>query len=277
MRFLKATRPEPFVALTSFFVLAYVWTWSCWGSIFIAQRGGFSLFLPRERLETLGQFGPFLAAMIVSIALKGRRGLFELLTRLARWQATSIWILVSLLLLPATMLLAILIYSAWHGILNTLHLGESPATLPAHFAFLLLVGGPLGEEPGWRGFALPRLQALYGPLLASIVLGVLWAVWHLPLWWIDLGPCPFWMYISAVTCSSVLFTWLFNHTNGSVFYSLIFHTSLSLASVRMPDVPAYHIWVICLFAVALVIVHFDRHLGEGHNRYARSMERAEEV
>jgi uncharacterized protein len=262
MRFRQATWPEPFVSLATYFVLAYAWTWSCWGSIYIAQRSGISLPFPRSRLETLGQFGPFLAAMIVSIASAGWPGLRELLSRLTRWQTKPIWILVSLLLLPATMLLAILMYAAWHGVLDTLHFGESWTTLPAHFVYLLLVGGPLGEEPGWRGFALPRLQVLFGPVLASIVLGVLWAVWHLPLWWIGLGPCPLWMYIVGVTCSSILFTWLFNHTNGSVFYSLIFHTSLSLASVRMPDVPAYHIWVICLFVIALVIVHFDRRLGE---------------
>jgi hypothetical protein len=59
-----------------------------------------------------------------------------------------------------------------------------------------------------------------------------------------------------------LFTWLFNHTRGSVLYSLIFHNSMSIASVRLPEVPAYHVWVLCLLSVVLVILFYDRQFGQ---------------
>jgi uncharacterized protein len=68
--------------------------------------------------------------------------------------------------------------------------------------------------------------------------------------------------VAGTVLLTFLFTWLFNHTRGSVFYSLVFHTSLSVASVRLPEVPAYHVWVLCLLSVVLVILFYDRQLGQ---------------
>ena len=108
---------------------------------------------------------------------------------------------------------------------------------------------------------MPHLQSQYGLLTANISLGLLHAGWHLPLWWIYPPPCPYPMYVVGVVLMTFVFTWLWNHTNGSVFYSMIFHASLSTASVRLPEVPAYHIWVLCLLLIVLVILRFDPQLG----------------
>ena len=72
---------------------------------------------------------------------------------------------------------------------------------------------------------------------------------------------PYSVYLVALTLSTFLFTWLFNHTYGSVFYALLFHASVSTASVRLPDVPAHYAWVACLLVVVLIILLFDRRLG----------------
>jgi membrane protease YdiL (CAAX protease family) len=258
-------------ALTSFFVLAYTWTWLCWWSVFAVSSGYLSLPVPQQYLATLGQFGPFAAAVFVTYVTSSRAGFREFLSRLGRWRVHPIWILVSMLLLPATMLMAIFLYAYFKGTVATLRFQDAWATLPAHFIYMLVLGGPLGEEPGWRGFALPRLQARYGAVAASVWLGLLWAGWHLPLWWIYPPPCPFLLYVAGAIFMTFLFTWLFNHTRGSVLYSLIFHNSMSIASVRLPEVPAYHVWVLCLLSVVLVILFYDRQLGQSDDEPSSKM------
>jgi uncharacterized protein len=244
--------------LRVFFAIAYAWTWICWWSVFVISCGKLSLPVSTDTLEIVGQFGPFAAALVVSAATSGRVGLRRLGSSLLRWRVAPVWSLVSLLLLPATMLLAIVLRAAFDRTIDMLRFRDEWTTLPAHFIYLLVLGGPLGEEPGWRGFALPRLQARYGPVLASIWLGLLAAGWHLPLWWIRPKPAPYLLFVVGAVLLTFLFTWLFNHTHGSVLYCLIFHASLSIASVRLPEVPAYHIWVLCLLPIVLLILSFDR-------------------
>ncbi len=78
-----------------------------------------------------------------------------------------------------------------------------------------LLGGPLGEEPGWRGFALPRLQARFHPVVASVVLGLLWANWHLPLFAVSFYTMPYWLYVPFLTAASVIIGFGFNVSGGS--------------------------------------------------------------
>jgi membrane protease YdiL (CAAX protease family) len=245
--------------LSSFFILAYGWTWLCWWSVVAASKDRLSLPISQEYLATLGQFGPFAAGLIVTAVTEGRVGVYSFLSSLVRWRARPRWVLVSLLLLPATMLTAIVVYR-WleRGSIGALQFRESWSTLPLHFVYLLLLGGALGEEPGWRGFALPRFQARYGLFTTNIGLGLLHAGWHLPLWWMYPPPCPYPMFVAGAVLLTFLFTWLWNHTDGSVFYCLVFHASLSTASVRLPELPAYHIWLLCLVSVVLTILFFDR-------------------
>jgi membrane protease YdiL (CAAX protease family) len=257
MKLLNTVRRFP---LTGFFVLAYAWTWLCWWSVVAASSGQLSLAFPKEWLATLGQFGPFAAGLLVTWAASGRAGLRKWAGRLVRWRVGPVWLAVSVLLLPATMLLAILLFASANGTMATLRFRDTWATLPTHFIFTLLLAGPLGEEPGWRGFALPRLQVRYGSVWASVWLGLLSAGWHLPLWWMYPAPTFYPLFVVGAVLLNFLFTWLFNHTHGSVLYSLVFHTSLSLASVRLPDVPAYPLWVPCLLSVVLIILLCDRRL-----------------
>ena len=247
--------------VTAFFLLAYAWTWLCWWSAYAVASGRISLPISRDTLATLGQFGPFAAAVIVTTIIGGRRGLAEFFRSFTRWRARPVWVLLSLLMMPALMLAAIYTHGAATGSLSSLQFRDTWSTLPAHFIYTLLLAGPLGEEPGWRGFALPRMQARFGPIAASLSLGLLWAFWHVPLWWLNPAPMPFLTYVPTVVCAAIFFTWLFNHTGGSVLYSLLFHASISTASVRLPDVPAHYVWLGCNIALVLIILYFDRRLG----------------
>src|SRR5215204_5655259 len=159
--------------LISFFVLAYALSW--WPSILYA--------LDLSSQPIVG-FGPFLAALVVLAFTRGKTGMGGLLRRMVRWRVGLRWYAVALLL-PVGL-------TAVGAALNVFLLGaRTPSSaelggwsnLFVLFAILLLVPGLGGtwEEPGWRGYALPRLQTGHSALSASLILGVLWAFWHLPL------------------------------------------------------------------------------------------------
>jgi uncharacterized protein len=105
--------------------------------------------------------------------------------------------------------------------------------LPLFLMVLALTDG-LGEELAWRGFALPRLLSAHNALVASLIVGALWALWHLPLVWTEGAPLhqqPVWLLLSDLTAKSIVFTWVFLHTRGSVLLAVLFHASTNLFAV----------------------------------------------
>src|SRR5215207_9939659 len=170
-------------------------------------------------------FGPFLAALVVLAVTEGKRGVLGLLRRMVRWRVGLQWYAAALLL-PILVTLAA-------AVLNVFLLGAQRTSSVADlggwssllltFLLWLLIPGLAGtwEEPGFRGYALPRLQARHSALAASLILGVLWAFWHLPFVvtgediWIDALLFPIeW---------SIVYTWLFNNAKGSVLIVMLFH------------------------------------------------------
>jgi uncharacterized protein len=120
----------------------------------------------------------------------------------------------------------------------------------------LLFSSPLGEEIGWRGFALPRLQARLGPLVASLIIGVIWAIWHLPLVWTaghPLAEMPLYFHLAHMVVAAILFTWLYNGSGGSLLLVILFHTSMNVTGLFLPG-PAI-LWLLGLNGLlALVAV-----------------------
>ena len=200
--------------LTAFFVLACALSWWPW----ILYSVGLS---PTPIVGV----GPFLAALLVLAVTEGKSGVVGLLRRMVRWRVGIQWYAVALLL-PIVVILAA-------AALNVFLLGaqrtSSVADLGGWSSFLLLfllsllIPGLAGtwEEPGFRGYALPRLQFRYSALIASLILGVLWAFWHLPFVvtgeqiWIDAT-----LFIIEW---SIVYTWLFNNAKGSVLIVMLFH------------------------------------------------------
>src|SRR5439155_1424107 len=119
--------------------------------------------------------GPVVAGFVMTAVVAGRAGVKQLLRRLVLWRVSPRWYLLAFVGMPALYLLGLaLVPGAFSSVslpLSTLLL------LPVFFVVLLVTGGPLLEEPGWRGFALPRLQLRWGPLVGTMILGVLWAGW----------------------------------------------------------------------------------------------------
>ena len=249
-------RPPP---LVGFFVVAFAWSWVLWALATRLDPGG---ALP-DVLVVAGRFGPSLAAIAVTQAVAGRDGRVSLLASLRRWRAPmSSWLTVTLG--PVAVVVAAIGLAA---ALGTPAGGfNDPTTaylvVPA-FVVILVAGGPLGEELGWRGFALDRLQDRVGPVTASVLLGVVWGLWHLPLF-LDISQVqaslPLALYLGQTTATAVIYTWLWNRTR-SLPLVLVLHTMTNLAAgvfplltPEAPDDLAFGLAVAIAGAVALGLI-----------------------
>ena len=211
--------------LTFYFIIAYAGTWLVTVPVALSANGvGLLPFgIPNASVFFVSAvwvfLGPTLAAFIVTGATEGREGIRSLLRRYVLWRVGLRWYLVVLLGPPAIILLATIVLPGALASFKTLA-PLDPLPLLFSFPLVLIFGGALFEEGGWRGFALPRLQRLHGPLVGTLILGILWACWHLPLFWVTVWGTPptilnMVLYIPSVIFMTIIFTWVFN-THGTV-------------------------------------------------------------
>ena len=250
--------------LMSFFVMAYAFSWWPWPLYALGLSPG-----------AIVGFGPFFAAVVVLALTGGKAGVMSLLRRMVRWRVAPLWYAAALLLpvviaLGATVLNVLLGASAP----SSAELGAWPGLIPTYFLLLLIPGiGGTWEEPGWRGYALPKLQVGRSALSASLIVGVVWAFWHLPL--MVEGVIP-WSHLAMVTVQSVVYAWLFNNTDGSVLLAMLFHTMNNVIGggffvamfsgtdwVRMGWLQVA-LW--CAVALIVVVVNSAEHLSRKHNK-----------
>jgi CAAX protease family protein len=219
--------------LVTFFILVFGLTWVVW----VPRAAG-------APLEIVGQawtWAPAIAALLAAALTGGRAAVSELGARLVRWRVGWQWYLV-VILGPAVFSLVVagvyvLLGGSWAEAAPPALLEGPLMMLPLFLVILTLTDG-LGEELAWRGFALPRLLSRYNALAASLILGVIWALWHLPLLWTEgngMFHQPIWLLLLDITAKSVLFTWVFLHTRGSVLLAMLFHGATNLFIVS-PDV-----------------------------------------
>lgn len=228
--------------LTAFFVLAFAFTWLAVLPLSLSRNWGAAV-LPYElpeplavALYVLASFvGPTVAALVVTGLSEGKRGMLQLLRRCVQWRVRPVWYIV---VLTINLVIWLLAYSAILGpallLAAVTHWPLLFSTFLPMVAFGLLIPA-IGEEPGWRGFALPRMQQRYGPLRASLLLGALHGVWHFPaLLTVLLGPftaeqlLPF---VATAVATTFIYTWVYNHTGGSVLLAMLLHASGNAASV----------------------------------------------
>jgi membrane protease YdiL (CAAX protease family) len=252
--------------LVAFFVLAFLTTFGGWALAIATQNA---------TLFDLGLWGPALAAILITAVTRGKAGLLELARRLVQWRAPARWYLVILLGWPALSLLAALIHALLTGQPLSIQWDNWSATLN-FLSSSLILGFWACEEIGWRGFALPRLLGRWNALLSSIVLGLVWWLWHLPYFFTGGGISPeFYPFVALTVTVSIFMTWVFNHTRGSVFLAIFFHfwmnvydgfqaDKLPLAGPAEQELVRY----LLLAAAALVIVAVY-----GYRTLARDRER----
>jgi membrane protease YdiL (CAAX protease family) len=187
--------------------------------------GWYLLSLYPSDLWALFMYGPFLTGILVTAIADGRSGLRTYFSRMVRWRVGIQWYAVALFL-PPVIRLAAAGLNILSGASMPVNIQLPPWTdLIAGFLFPSFFLVALGEEPGFRGFALPRLLVGRSALSASLTLGVLHAIWHIPVI-IFGGDTP--LVVVIVISGAVINTWLFNNTNGSVLMAMLLHASIDL-------------------------------------------------
>jgi membrane protease YdiL (CAAX protease family) len=229
---LIAARPKPDWALLKFFVLAYAVMWT---SFFSAAA--MSARTPgRGLLLFLGSFAPSLAALWLTARADGNQGVRALLRPVLQWRVGARWYLFAIGYMAVLKLTVALLHRAIAG--SWPRFGHE---LPGVILVAIVISTPFqaGEEVGWRGYALPRLVARFGIGRASILLGLAWACWHLPQFFLpeaDTYGQSFFVYMIQVTALSVAIAWLWVRTDGSLLLPMLMHAAVNNSKDIVPSV-----------------------------------------
>jgi uncharacterized protein len=231
--------------LTSFFVMACLFSWivlipyilSQWN--ILPKSTSFDLFFVANAFV-----GPMLAAYIMIRTLEGKDAWKRFRKSIWKVKVGLKWYLFALLFIPAVMYIGMVIVNGgipkFEGLTAAFFI-----TYPFYLVAVFFGGGPFPEEIGWRGFALPRMQAKFGPLKATMLLSILWAFWHLPHFLTTaqkggpdsslstvLSNMP--IFLILCVAISIILTWVFNCKQGNLFIVMLVHASLNTFSLIQP-------------------------------------------
>lgn len=222
--------------LYKFFLITFAWTWLLQVPRLLASAGWIDL--PGWLSSTLGYlavFGPSITGFTLTGLQSGKIGMRTLWRRGWKMEGRKIWLLPAVLLMPLCGLVTLGLMLVLQKPILWEH--ALPPFMIVPFGLLIWLLQALPEEYGWRGYALGRLQNHFGALTASLILGVIWSLWHLPLHFIPgttQAAIPFGEYAIQTIVLSIVYTWLFNHTNGSVLITVLFHVSGNLTAALIP-------------------------------------------
>lgn len=255
--------------LLLFFLLAFGWTWLLWlPSVVISITDNRSLMYwmfdvemtPGLGLIAIGgifsTFGPMMAAFTVTGLTQGREGVRLFWQRFWDVRLPGVWLFVSFLL-PFLLIAVPRFIVVPLGYPLYLGWASQPVLILGWLLNNFTRSGGISEEFGWRGYALPILQARWNALISSIVLGVIWTVWHLPLWFLvgsSQQGTSFWMFLANLVLTSILYTWLNNNARGSILVAVVFHAIGNTVVQMFPD-PTSNLfyWIVLGLIVILVV------------------------
>jgi membrane protease YdiL (CAAX protease family) len=219
----------------AFFALACLFSWLDWGLVIASARG----WMPwRVGPNSWGSFGPALAALVLAWRAGGGASVRALLAPMVRvrvgWPNAALALLGPFVLVGAAVALSV----AFGQPLGPVQMPDPLETVVLALA-IFVIGGPLGEEIGWRGHALPQLLRTHSPALASLLVAAMWAVWHLPLFWMpgaaqEGSSIP--GFVALLSAFSVLTTWLWLRGGGSLALAMAFHWSINVSTYLLPGV-----------------------------------------
>lgn len=244
-----------------YLIITFLFTWIFW-SIAFTLNGAFRL---------VGAFMPSVMAIIFTSYFYGKKGIKELLKKLTIWKVNPLFYVFALFYTAASIYIPSFICISTganykihiNNQISVFHL-NNPFTILAFFLAIIVFGGPLGEELGWRGFVLPKLQKKFTPLISSIILGFIWTCWHIPmfLFHIEGYNINFIVYLLQTIYLTIIITWLYNHTNGSLLIPILYHSVDNfILSICFPEFLNYFnrytiiYWIMQL--IVLLCIIFD--------------------
>lgn len=240
---IASNQPSRSGSLLLFFLLTYAIAWICFGAAAFVS-GDMGLSMPalsglRWPFLIIGAFAPSGVALYLSARAEGKAGAHALLRRLFLWRVRPRWYLFALAYMAAIKIAVALLFRVTMG--TWPRFGDYPAWYLVIIGSIVsgILGGPLGEELGWRGYALPRMATRFGLVRASVLLGVIWAFWHVPAFFIsgiDKYGQSLPLYVVQVTALSVAFAWLSLNTKGSLLLAVLLHTAINQSKDIVPSI-----------------------------------------
>lgn len=212
------------------------------------------------QIPEIGAFGPTVAAVLLVYLHAGRHGVTRLLKRAIDRSFPRWWFIPAVVLFPALAVGALGV-AVVLGVEPTLPWTGEAYVLPVAFVYILLLGGPMQEEFGWRGYALDPLIERFGALAGGLGVGVVWGVWHLPWFYVPSMTMyyqrPLVGFMITITLLSVIMTWVFQNTGGSLALMILLHASFNWSLWAFPAIE-YDIggqaFILVVFALTLLIV-----------------------
>jgi len=239
-------------SISVFFMTTICISWILWIPLLIYGN---------NQIKILGTFSPLVMAIILTYLLEGSSGIKNLFRKFTIWKVQYFWYLFSFLSTAVVVMISISIYRLMGG--QELHFNDISQWYLIIIAFLyVLFLSVLGEEAGWRGFALPRLQKKYNALISSLIIGSLWGIWHLPLFFMEgnfHGSIPFVLFFIQDIAFSIIYTWIYNNTKGSLLIAHLFHTASNVTLGVLPILPTSTggdtrpLWIAVIILVMLAI------------------------
>jgi uncharacterized protein len=241
-----------------FFIAVFAVTWGLGAAYFLLPHAFVALFGPPTGTNwafRIAVYAPGYVAILSAALFAGRNGLTDLFARLLRWRVGLQWYALATFGIAALCI-------APRFVTGTMRLADFDVTSRAHWSAWIWVGvsafwldpGPLGEELGWRGFALPRLEQRMSGQRSALLLGTIWGIWHLPAFFVSGLPqhsLSLWVFMIAIVSDGVLVAWIVNNARGSVIPAILVHWTsnrlLALDPVTGPYTAAF-------FAAAALIV-----------------------
>lgn len=234
---MNKVKDNTYVSIYKFFGLTIFISWTLWSPLYIWEEINEFWVLP-------GAWGPTIAAILLTLVNSGKVGLKKLFKKLLIWKVNIKYYLFAIFGLLVIGLISVTVYGLLGGKLPEItwvlegigleneDFGLALLLLPVFYLVNTLLGGPIAEELGWRGYAQELLQNKYNPNVSGLIIGFMWSVWHLPLFIFlpkAVGSMPIWFYIPLMISMGLVFSWLYNKTNGSVLLAILLHGGMNFA------------------------------------------------
>jgi CAAX protease family protein len=244
-----------------FVIFTYGFSWILWALMILSARNMLPFRFPTG---PAGSFGPAFGGLLTALFLDGWNGLKAVLASLVRVRVRFVAYVYALFLIVAVYLGAVAVSSVIRGVWPAGKLELPAGQLIGYFFLILVLGGPLGEEIGWRGLLQPLLHRRLTPFAASLAIGLIWFGWHVPLFWLE-GAAQkgesILSFAASTTAFAFLFTWLYLKARGSLFLAILFHTSINFVSAVLAPAlisawqkePASGVVLLALFGVAAIL------------------------